>query len=129
MSAKQFTARAGANIALIKYWGKRNARLNLPAAGSLSITLANLETTTTVVRNPALRSDELVLNGRSQDAGRVTGVLDLMRVRAGRDGFCRVESHNSFRSEERRVGKECRTCGRADQQKKRGTREGGGPEG
>lgn len=96
MSAKQFTARAGANIALVKYWGKRNARLNLPAAGSLSITLANLETTTTVVRNPALRSDELVLNGRSQDAGRVTGVLDLMRVRAGRDGFCRVESHNSF---------------------------------
>src|SRR5690625_1188321 len=96
VGAKQFTARAGANIALIKYWGKRNARLNLPAAGSLSITLANLETTTTVVRNPALRSDELVLNGRSQDAGRVTGVLDLMRVRAGRDGFCRVESHNSF---------------------------------
>src|SRR5690625_5333268 len=99
MSAKQFTARAGANIARVKYWGKRNPRLNLPAAGSLSITLANLETTTPVVRNPALRSDELVLKGRSQDARRVTGVLDMMRVRDGSDGFCRVESHNSFPTE------------------------------
>ena len=33
------TARAHSNIALIKYWGKRDAALNLPAVGSISITL------------------------------------------------------------------------------------------
>ena len=32
-------ARAGANFALIKYWGKADARLNVPAVGSISITL------------------------------------------------------------------------------------------
>ena len=36
MKASWCTAVAGTNIALVKYWGKRDARLNLPAAGSLS---------------------------------------------------------------------------------------------
>ena len=31
-------ATARANIALVKYWGKRDAALNLPARGSLSLT-------------------------------------------------------------------------------------------
>ena len=44
----QATARAGTNIALVKYWGKRDAVLNLPAAGSLSLTLADLGSETTV---------------------------------------------------------------------------------
>ena len=42
------TARAHANIALVKYWGKRDAALNLPATGSLSLTVAALTTTATV---------------------------------------------------------------------------------
>ena len=46
------TARACANIALVKYWGKRDATLNLPAAGSLSLTLAGLVTETSVVFEP-----------------------------------------------------------------------------
>ena len=33
------TAVAGTNIALVKYWGKRDEALNLPATGSLSLTL------------------------------------------------------------------------------------------
>lgn len=36
------------NIALAKYWGKRNEELNLPAVGSVSITLDNLKTETSV---------------------------------------------------------------------------------
>ena len=42
------TARAFApsNIALVKYWGKRNFELNLPMTDSLSISLGNLGTTT-----------------------------------------------------------------------------------
>ena len=42
------SARACANIALVKYWGKRPGVLNLPAAGSISLTLGALVTETTV---------------------------------------------------------------------------------
>ncbi len=35
------TARSTPNIALIKYWGNRNAELRIPAADSLSMTLSN----------------------------------------------------------------------------------------
>ena len=45
-------ARAGANFALIKYWGKANARLNVPAVGSISITLDSLFTETEVALAP-----------------------------------------------------------------------------
>jgi len=42
------TARAGANVALVKYWGKRDEPRNLPAVGSISITLADLVATARV---------------------------------------------------------------------------------
>ena len=42
------TARAGSNIAFIKYWGVADASLNLPLNNSISMTLGDLYTTTTV---------------------------------------------------------------------------------
>ncbi len=90
------TARAGANIALVKYWGKRDARLNLPAAGSISITLADLETRTTVSPLPDLADDELLLDGQPASAGRIVPVLDRFRALSGCDLRCRVETSNSF---------------------------------
>lgn len=96
MTVETITARAGANIALIKYWGKRDVQLNLPAAGSLSITLAGLETQTTLTADASLERDELVLDGRPVDANRVGRFLDLVRDLAGEGPFCRVESRNSF---------------------------------
>ena len=42
------TAVAQPNIALVKSWGKRAAALNLPAGGSISITLGDLRTRTTI---------------------------------------------------------------------------------
>jgi diphosphomevalonate decarboxylase len=92
----QATARAGANIALVKYWGKRDTRLNLPAAGSLSITLAGLETVTRLTVDPELSADCLSLDGREQPSERVAAVLDLLRRRSGQRGYCRVESRNNF---------------------------------
>ena len=59
------TARAHANIAFVKYWGKRDAALNLPAAGSLSVTLAGLSTTTEVAFGGA-GVDALVVDGEEQ---------------------------------------------------------------
>jgi diphosphomevalonate decarboxylase len=84
------TARAGTNIALVKYWGKRDAALNLPAAGSLSLTLANLGSETTVRfaadAADAEGRDRVLLSGKPADekfAGRVRKFLDLVRQRAG----------------------------------------------
>ncbi|RMH45368.1 MAG: diphosphomevalonate decarboxylase [Deltaproteobacteria bacterium] len=90
------TARACANIALVKYWGKRDAEHNLPAAPSLSLTLGALTTTTAVAFDPLLAADELVLDGRPAPAGRVSAVLDLVRARAGIDTRAHVTSVNDF---------------------------------
>jgi diphosphomevalonate decarboxylase len=92
-------ARAHANIALVKYWGKRNAVLNLPAAGSLSMTLAALTTTTRVRFSDSLVGDQLVLDG--QPAGdkalrRVSRWLDLVREAAGIDARAEIVSDNDF---------------------------------
>lgn len=83
------TARAGTNIALVKYWGKRDAALNLPAAGSLSLTLADLGSETTVrfaADAGVAGRDRVELGGKPADdkfAGRVRKFLDLVRTRAG----------------------------------------------
>jgi len=42
MAAAATTARANVNLALVKYWGKRDRVLNLPATGSISLTLDGL---------------------------------------------------------------------------------------
>lgn len=92
------TARAHANIALVKYWGKRDATLNLPAAGSLSLTLAALTTTATVeqIDGP---SDQLVLDGHPVTGGgltRFSAWLDVVRARADSRARFRAESANDF---------------------------------
>jgi diphosphomevalonate decarboxylase len=95
----QATARAHPNIALIKYWGRRDHALNLPVTGSLSMTMGGVHTTTTVRVEPGLRRDELVLDG--QPAGeearlRVARHLDRLRVLGKRAERCRVTSRNNF---------------------------------
>lgn len=90
------TARAGANIALIKYWGKRDPALNLPATGSISITLDSLQTETTLLPDPSSSSDQLQLNGQPADPTRVSRLLDLMRELAGGGPAFRIESRNDF---------------------------------
>jgi diphosphomevalonate decarboxylase len=90
----EITARACANIALVKYWGKRDASsLNLPATGSLSVTLDALRTETTVAFDPALAHDEVSLqSGRA----RISDFLDLVRARAGIAIRARVTTNNHF---------------------------------
>ena len=93
------TARACANIALVKYWGKRDAALNLPAAGSLSLTLGALVTETTVAFDAALPADELILDGsgaRAKEVAKISAFLDLVRAEAGITTRARVTSKNDF---------------------------------
>lgn len=42
------TAKAHTNIALVKYWGKKDQELIIPQTDSLSLTLNEFYTTTTV---------------------------------------------------------------------------------
>lgn len=88
------TAVAHPNIALCKYWGKRDRPLNLPSVGSLSLTLAPFSTTTTV--EWGAERDELVFNGRpasAEEARKVFAVCDLVDSWRPR---VRVVSDNDF---------------------------------
>lgn len=58
------TAQAQPNIALIKYWGKRDVAQNLPAVSSLSLTLDSLWTRMSVEFDGRLNEDRLVVNDR-----------------------------------------------------------------
>jgi diphosphomevalonate decarboxylase len=71
---------APANIALCKYWGKRDAELNLPVNSSLSISLGKLGTHTVV--KFAKTADKVFLNGKPAPkdfAARISNYLNLFR--------------------------------------------------
>jgi diphosphomevalonate decarboxylase len=71
-------ARAQPNIALVKYWGKRDIERNLPATGSLSLTLDALWTETSVELDTSAAGDSLRVNGSDSPAmlPRVSRCLD-----------------------------------------------------
>jgi diphosphomevalonate decarboxylase len=84
------TAVAHANIALVKYWGKRDDTLVLPQASSLSVALDKLCTTTTVELDA--REDSFELDGAAADASRVRALLDAAGIREK----ARVVTRNDF---------------------------------
>lgn len=60
-------ARAHTNIALIKYWGKRDEIAFLPMNSSLSLTLDAFYTDTKVTINSKSETDQFFLNGQLQN--------------------------------------------------------------
>ena len=94
--AAQASAYAPSNIALSKYWGKRDTHFNLPVTGSLSISLAEHGTKTglSVIDTPM---HQVILNGEEIDASqsfviKLSQWLD--RVLPSHVKL-RVETHNS----------------------------------
>lgn len=88
------TTIAHPNIALIKYWGKRDPVLNLPAMSSLSITLDGFSTRSTL--HWGTSSDSVWIDGVAAEplaARRVLAFLDL--VVPGRPP-CALESASDF---------------------------------
>ena len=88
-------AYAPANIALCKYWGKRDSRLKLPVTGSLSVSLGKHGTRMTLRH---AESDTLTLNGepiepQSQTFRRLFAFLDLLRDPAHP---LAIDSHNTI---------------------------------
>lgn len=98
------TVRAGNDIALVKYWGKKDKALRLPANGSIALILDSLHTTTTVEFQSQLDQDQVTIGGvvEEGEASRVIKHLDRIRAAAkakgliNQDIFAKVVSVNNF---------------------------------
>jgi diphosphomevalonate decarboxylase len=87
------------NVALSKYWGKRDGPGNYPAVPSLSVTLSGLATRTSVRFDDALAEDVVTLDGQLSSGNvreRVTSLLDRVRAAAGDGRRAEVVSQNDF---------------------------------
>ena len=79
------TCVAPVNIAVIKYWGKRDERLILPINSSLSgsIHLDSMQANTLILAARALPSSSLTLNGRQEPINsRLQAVITALQQRA-----------------------------------------------
>ncbi|RRD94279.1 diphosphomevalonate decarboxylase [Clostridiales bacterium COT073_COT-073] len=91
-------ARANANIALIKYWGKKDETLKIPFNSSLSMTLDSLYTDTGMAFHTG-NEDVFYLNGERQTAEethKVSRFLDLFRHKKGMKDRLFISSYNNF---------------------------------
>ncbi|MCM0649783.1 diphosphomevalonate decarboxylase [Clostridium swellfunianum] len=91
------TAKANTNIALIKYWGKRDEKLFLPMNSSLSITLDKFYTITTVEFRKELDKDIFWFNNKQankSDSNKVSRFLDNVRNLASVNFHAVVSSEN-----------------------------------
>ena len=83
---KKTTIKASSDIALVKYWGKKDEVLRLPENGSVSVILDGLDTITTVEFLENLKEDQITIQGTkiaadSREAKRVVKHLDRVRLK------------------------------------------------
>ena len=89
------TYRAYTNIALIKYWGKRNKELFLPVTSSLSLTLDQFYTETTLEWNTQSNEDTFTLDGQIQDINAIEKVSRFINMFRDLSGIHRPVHVNS----------------------------------
>ncbi len=89
------TAVAPANIAFIKYWGKKDAALRLPWNDSISMNLSQAFTTTSVEFSSNFIKDE-VKGLEGEEVAHVSKHLDRLRKIKGSTLFARVDTLNTF---------------------------------
>ena len=98
MDRKPVTVRSYANIAIIKYWGKKKEKEMVPATSSISLTLENMYTETTLSPLPAdARTDEFYINGQLQNEAehiKMRKIID--RYRPEGAGFVRIDTKNNM---------------------------------
>jgi diphosphomevalonate decarboxylase len=93
------TAIANSNIALVKYWGKRDSNLILPHNSSVSMTLNSLNTRTTVDFSSSYRRNEVIINGKNVNGPefqRVENHLKLLQLNSPDKMFAKVVSESNF---------------------------------
>ena len=98
MDRKPVTVRSYANIAIIKYWGKKAEKEMVPATSSISLTLENMYTETTLSPLPAdARADGFYINGQLQNEAehvKMSKIID--RYRPEGAGFVRIDTKNNM---------------------------------
>lgn len=95
------TAIAPSNLALVKYWGKKDVSLRIPCNNSISMNLSNAKTTTNVRFVEGLQHDVVIVNSErlsssSSVAARVSKHMDRIRAMAGVEERAIVTTDNSF---------------------------------
>ena len=108
------TAIANANIALVKYWGKRNKELILPYNGSISMTCEGLFTITTAEFSKKYERDLIIINdeklkieedkssssalagARVKDEKDILGQIERIRKMAGIKDKAKLVSETNF---------------------------------
>ena len=98
MDRKPVTVRSYANIAIIKYWGKKAEKEMVPATSSISLTLENMYTETTLSPLPAdAKADAFYINGQVQNEAehdKMSKIID--RYRPEGAGFVRIDTKNNM---------------------------------
>ena len=98
MDRKPVTVRSYANIAIIKYWGKKAEKEMVPATSSISLTLENMHTETTFSPLPVdATADAFYINGQLQNEAehaKMSKIID--RYRPEGAGFVRIDTKNNM---------------------------------
>ena len=98
MDRKPVTVRSYANIAIIKYWGKKAEKEMVPATSSISLTLENMYTETTLSPLAAdAKADAFYINGQLQNEAehaKMRKIID--RYRPEGAGFVRIDTKNNM---------------------------------
>ncbi len=89
------SAIAHPNIAIVKYWGKIDEELHLPANGSISMTLSDLYSQTTVEFGD-FPWDSFVLDGKEVNDSKIKQHLDLIRYLSKNHKNAHIQSQNNF---------------------------------
>ena len=88
-------ARAHANLALVKYWGKSDEDLILPRSPSLSLTIDALSTTC-VAEGSTTGEDAVFIDGEKTESERVLNYLRFLKAELGLESGVIVRSVNHF---------------------------------
>ena len=98
MDRKSVSVKSYANIAIVKYWGKKDAEKMIPSTSSISLTLENMYTKTQLSPLPdTATGDEFYIDGQLQspaEHAKISKIID--RFRSPEDGFVRVDTSNNM---------------------------------
>lgn len=90
------TAKAYTNIALTKYWGKKDDYLNLATTSSIGLTLDKFFSQTTVKFSPEQTQDQLIINGQQMVSDKFNTYMNKLRDKYGFDLFVSADSTNNM---------------------------------
>ncbi|HER2397418.1 TPA: diphosphomevalonate decarboxylase [Streptococcus pyogenes] len=98
MDPNVITVTSYANIAIIKYWGKENQAKMIPSTSSISLTLENMFTTTSISFLPdTATSDQFYINGvlqNDEEHTKISAIID--QIRQPGQAFVKMETQNNM---------------------------------